>query len=140
MSNNWIENTGVKPALKPGTMIDTKTANGNVSENIPYNDWQMFNFKTNFTGFITEWRISQGSVETDNIRNPNHYQMCGIETITIIASCMTESEWLGYCRGNIIKYRLRAGKKGDAAECLAKADFYEELYEQHKHLCRQTTR
>lgn len=77
---------------------------------------------------------------SDNVRNPKHYQMCGIETITIIASCMTESEWLGYCRGNIIKYRLRAGKKGDAAECLAKADFYEELYEQHKHLCRQTTR
>lgn len=76
---------------------------------------------------------------SDNVRNPKHYQMCGIETITIIASCMTESEWLGYCRGNIIKYRLRAGKKGDATECLAKADFYEELYEKHKHLCRQTT-
>lgn len=140
MSNPWTKNTGVKPALKPGTMIDTKTSDGNLAKNIPYDDWQMFNFKTNMFDFITEWRLSEGSVSTDNVRNPKHYQMCGIETITIIASCMTESEWLGYCRGNIIKYRLRAGKKGDAAECLAKADFYEELYEQHKHLCRQTTR
>lgn len=76
---------------------------------------------------------------SDMVRNPKHYQLCGMETITIIASSMTPDEWLGYCRGNVIKYRLRAGKKGDAAQCLAKADFYEELYEMHKHLCRAST-
>ncbi len=73
----------------------------------------------------------------DQVKNPNHYLIIGIETITVIASSMSESEWLGYCRGNVLKYRLRAGKKGDANTCLAKADFYEELYDKHKHLCRK---
>lgn len=73
---------------------------------------------------------------SDQVKNPSHYQIIGIETITIIASSMTEPEWLGYCRGNVLKYRLMAGKKGDAYTCLAKADFYEELYGMYKHLCR----
>ncbi|AUR89436.1 protein of unknown function DUF3310 [Vibrio phage 1.123.O._10N.286.48.F3] len=72
----------------------------------------------------------------DAVRNPSHYLIFGMETITVIASSMTLEQWMGYCRGNVIKYRLRAGKKGDAAQCLAKADFYEELYEMHKGLCR----
>lgn len=73
---------------------------------------------------------------SDQVKNPSHYQIIGIETIAVIASSMTVDEWLGYCRGNVLKYRLRAGKKGDATTCLAKADFYEELYEMHKHLCQ----
>lgn len=76
---------------------------------------------------------------SDVVRNPKHYQIIGVEVITVIASSMTESEWSGYCRGNVLKYRLRAGKKGDATQCLAKADFYEELYEMYKHLCRKST-
>ncbi|CAH9015992.1 putative protein of unknown function DUF3310 [Vibrio phage 489E54-1] len=71
----------------------------------------------------------------DTVRNPNHYKLIDAEVIEIIASSMTPDEWLGYCRGNVLKYRLRAGKKGDASVCLAKADFYEELYELHKHRC-----
>lgn len=74
---------------------------------------------------------------SEQVKNPSHYQIIGIETITVIASSMSESEWLGYCRGNVLKYRLRAGKKGNAETCLAKADYYEELYNMYKHLCRK---
>lgn len=74
---------------------------------------------------------------TDAVRQPSHYTLYGTETITIIARNLTQEEWRGYCLGNTLKYRLRAGKKGDAATCLAKADFYEELYETHKELCKK---
>jgi hypothetical protein len=50
---------------------------------------------------------------------------------------MTDDQWFGFCLGNIIKYRLRAGNKGALVQDIAKADFYEELYEKHKHLCRK---
>lgn len=73
---------------------------------------------------------------SDQVKNPSHYKIIGQETITVIASSMTPEEWRGFCRGNVIKYRLRAGKKGDAAQCLAKADFYEELYEMYIGMCR----
>lgn len=73
----------------------------------------------------------------DMVKNPKHYQLIGQETITIIAASMTLDEWRGYCRGNAIKYRLRLGKKDPVEQDLGKAEFYEVLFEQHKHLCRE---
>jgi len=63
--------------------------------------------------------------------------MLGTEVIEVIAASSTLDEYRGYCRGNVIKYRLRAGKKDDAAQDLKKADFYLELFELHKALCRE---
>ena len=75
----------------------------------------------------------------DAIRNPKHYAILdGVESITIIASAMTTAEWRGFCLGNIIKYRLRAGNKDSLTQDIGKADFYRQLFEQHKHLCRDT--
>jgi len=76
---------------------------------------------------------------TDSINHPQHYTdgLLGCEAIGIIASSMTKTEFKGYCLGNILKYRLRAGKKGDAQECLQKADKYNDLYEQYKSLCHR---
>jgi len=73
----------------------------------------------------------------DAVKNPKHYQIIdGFESITIIASSLTLEAWKGFCIGNIIKYRLRAGNKDKLEQDIAKADFYKELYEQHKHLCK----
>lgn len=73
---------------------------------------------------------------TDQVRKPSHYQILqGVESITIIASAMTTAQWHGFCLGNIIKYRLRAGNKDKLEQDIAKADFYKELYSLHKHLC-----
>ena len=73
----------------------------------------------------------------DNVNNPQHYQFFGgIEAIEIIASCMTSEQFLGYCLGNKLKYRLRAGDKDNAEQDIAKSNKYVELYLKHKHLCR----
>lgn len=77
--------------------------------------------------------------ETDDVRNPTHYQVFpGTESIEIIARSMTQAEFRGFCLGNVLKYRLRAGKKSDQASIekdLRKADFYKELFEEHKYKC-----
>lgn len=73
----------------------------------------------------------------DNIKKPTHYQILdGVESIEIIASAMTREAFHGFCLGNIIKYRLRAGNKDALEQDIGKADFYTVLYDQHKHLCR----
>lgn len=72
----------------------------------------------------------------DIVRAPGHYAMLGTEVIEVIAASSTLDEFRGYCRGNVIKYRLRAGKKDDAVQDLAKADFYLELFDLHKERCR----
>lgn len=78
-------------------------------------------------------------VVDDGVRQPSHYQVFpGLESIEVIARSMTISEFRGFCMGNTLKYRMRAGKKSDLASIekdLAKADFYKELFDQHKGKC-----
>lgn len=75
----------------------------------------------------------------DAVRKPSHYQVFdGVESIEIIARSMTVSEFRGFCMGNVLKYRLRAGKKSELATMekdLNKAAFYQELFDLHKGKC-----
>lgn len=73
----------------------------------------------------------------DAVKRPKHYILLDTEAITLIASGLTQEQFYGYCLGNAMKYRLRAGKKDDLAQDIGKAEEYELLYEQHKHLCRK---
>lgn len=88
-------------------------------------------------------RVSTPPVESksnmlDNnmVTKPKHYEFFeGVEAITIIARSMTEKQFAGYCMGNALKYRLRAGKKFNTEEDLKKADYYKELFQKHRHEC-----
>lgn len=75
----------------------------------------------------------------DDVRKPSHYQVFdGVESIEIIARSLTVSEFRGFCMGNVLKYRLRAGKKSELATMekdLNKAAFYQELFDLHKGKC-----
>lgn len=82
-------------------------------------------------------RRSESHSEQDTVNNPSHYQFFeGVEVIEIIASSMTREQFKGYCLGNRMKYRLRAGNKDKLEQDIAKSDKYVELYDEHKHLCR----
>ena len=74
----------------------------------------------------------------EQVKSPKHYQLIdGIESIDLIACGMTLEMWRGFCLGNIIKYRIRAGKKGDLQQDIDKANYYEELFESKKYLCKE---
>lgn len=77
--------------------------------------------------------------DIDGVRTPSHYMLFDdIEAIEVIARSMTREQFKGYCFGNVLKYRLRAGKKSELAfleKDMAKAGFYGELFEKHKDKC-----
>lgn len=58
----------------------------------------------------------------DDVHNPDHYKLNGlnIEVVDVIRSVLTEDEFKGWCKGNALKYLMRAGKKDKAKE---KQDF-----------------
>lgn len=61
----------------------------------------------------------------DEVNNPAHYDLFpGQQSIDVIKAALTDEEWRGFLKGNMLKYRLRAGHKGPAEKCLAKADWY----------------
>ena len=80
----------------------------------------------------------KSAVKSD-VTHPNHYMLFdNVEAIEVIARSMTVEAFRGYCLGNILKYRLRAGKKSELATMekdLKKAAFYQELFDKHKGLC-----
>ena len=100
--------------------------------------WQHIQHATTYSAFRYLDKPNVESI-TDDVHKPSHYQVfSGVESIEIIARSMTQAEFKGFCMGNVLKYRLRAGKKSELATMekdLKKADFYKELFEQHKDKC-----
>lgn len=61
----------------------------------------------------------------DIVNHPSHYKgNKGIETIDFIENVLTREEFIGYLRGNVIKYQSRANLKGRKEEDLKKAKWY----------------
>ena len=58
------------------------------------------------------------------INHPSHYVDGGIETIDILRAKLTWEEYLGFLKGNVIKYMTRAGKKEDGLKDIKKAQWY----------------
>ena len=60
---------------------------------------------------------------TDSVNHPSHYTTGDIECIDAIKASMTMNEYLGYLRGNSIKYLWRYRQK-NGIEDLRKAEWY----------------
>jgi len=60
----------------------------------------------------------------DNVHSPAHYKYGKKETIEVIRDCMTEDEYHGYLKGNVLKYVARYKFKGEPLEDLQKAQWY----------------
>ena len=71
--------------------------------------------------------------------NPSHYKdKYPFEVIELIQQMLTYEQFLGYCLGNELKYRLRAGSKDPdkIVEDIKKAEWYNEcrvraMYDRH---------
>lgn len=73
----------------------------------------------------------EGNLKIDKVNSPNHYKLRGldIEAIDVIRGALTEDEFRGFCKGNVLKYTIREGhKNGD--EDLKKAKKYLEFLEE----------
>ena len=67
---------------------------------------------------------SKEEIKEDVVNKPKHYNQGGIECIDAIESMLTYEEFVGYLRGNSLKYRWRFRYK-NGIEDLRKAEWYE---------------
>ena len=65
------------------------------------------------------------SAMVDNINNPEHYNQGAVECIEAIEAMLTADEFVGYLRGNSLKYRWRMRYKGSPIDDQRKAAWYE---------------
>jgi hypothetical protein len=95
------------------------------------NDWEPAVKERELVGIIdapvhVEMKAKKVKVKLldDPVNNPAHYTVGGIETIDYIKAKLTPEEFIGYLKGNVIKYTSRAGKKQDTIQDLEKAQWY----------------
>ena len=60
----------------------------------------------------------------NNVHSPSHYMHGKKETIDVIQDCMTDDEYHGYLKGNVLKYVSRYKFKGEPLQDLEKAQWY----------------
>jgi hypothetical protein len=68
---------------------------------------------------MMEDKVTIEEPQVDNVNQPAHYKVGGIETIDFI-----EAKQLNYHLGNVVKYIARADNKGNRKEDLLKAQWY----------------
>ena len=108
------EALGVKPNLVYG--VKYKEANKVSPPKIVRIDTDELykNAKTNWKPLGTFVSATPIPVKADMVNHPPHYKEGGIETIDFIQAKLTREEYIGYLKGNALKYGSRIGKKDNA--------------------------
>ncbi len=73
--------------------------------------------------------LSSPSFHSEEVDSPPHYTEGGIETIDYLRAKLTKDQYLGYLRGNILKYTSRIGHKGHPIVDAGKIRWYAEEHE-----------
>ena len=61
---------------------------------------------------IKTWQNAAAPTEDGTAARATHYLACPIQPIDLIQYTLTKEELIGFLKGNIIKYTLRANHKG----------------------------
>ena len=81
-------------------------------------DWQDTTVKQDL---VTE-------IDNNKAKNPNskHYELWeNFEAIDVIKLALTDEEYKGFLKGNILKYQLRLGKKDEVSKEIEKIEDYQ---------------
>lgn len=65
------------------------------------------------TAMTSDKPVLTPTPKVDMVNHPPHYTQGGIETIDFLQAKLTREEFIGYLKGNVLKYGSRLGKKGD---------------------------
>lgn len=111
---------------------------GVVEENFGESPFVIVNFGEGFIGHNcniielpeTCWHCEACYLELVAEHYDKHYNELEIQPIEVMQALLTPTEFLGFLKGNIIKYSYRCGKKDDPKSELAKFERYQEWYQQ----------
>ena len=76
------------------------------------------------SSLIPKELLGEPGKKHDPVNHPSHYTQGPFECISALKSCLSPSEFLGFLRGNAMKYLWRAMAKTDAKQDLEKAHWY----------------
>jgi len=100
-------------------------------DNITVQEWNKMGYKTvddedNEPNHHPRFSEEAMSKTYHPVNRPEHYNNGSMECIDAIQGMLTHDEYIGYLRGNALKYNWRCRYKGKPVEDLRKARWYEE--------------
>jgi hypothetical protein len=67
---------------------------------------------TNIKDFVASDFPEIKDVSADDVQvGGSHYKDMGVQPWAVMKAVLTHAEWVGYLKGNVIKYGMRQGKK-----------------------------
>ena len=85
------------------------------------------NLRTKYKALVEEELKDDGDWQEyfpDPVESPVHYNTGSVECIEAIKASMSDTEFKGYLKGNVMKYLWRYDYKGKPVEDLKKAQWY----------------
>lgn len=70
------------------------------------------------------------TADMDSVYSPSHYNTGDIECIDAIKAALTPEQFIGFLRGNVLKYAWRAPFKGHEIEDVSKLIWYASRWEE----------
>lgn len=105
------------------------------TEQLFYNQLKEINGEDNMEDIPMNIReLEEKGKDTERLAEPSYYAGNGLSPLEAFKKgLLSKDEYIGFCKGNVIKYTVRAGKKENASEDIVKAIDYlrhlKELYE-----------
>ena len=82
---------------------------------------------------VIEFKVN---INEMNIEENKHHQLWeGVQSLDVMKQVLTDEEYKGFLKGNILKYQLRLGKKDDTTKEIKKINDYSK--ELNKMLCEK---
>lgn len=107
-----------------------------VVDKVLYEDIGLVMYVVRFRGSDTLYTVDGACIHpVEGTVHDKHYREAVVEPILVMQALFSHDEFIGFLKGNILKYRLRAGHKGGDEEMksdLDKIHVYEEWLERVK--------
>ncbi len=68
--------------------------------------------------------MAERDFECCEVNNPSHYTRGNVECINAIEAALTPAEFIGFLKGQVMKYTWRMGLKGSVIVDARKASWY----------------
>jgi len=126
--SEWIEWAGGECPVAQGTVVQVELRGGAGLGDRPagHLDWRHYVEK--IQSEIVAYRIvreSAAPTSADDVQIAgDHYTTMTVQPWTAMEAWMTPEQFIGFLRGNVVKYAARAGSKGDALADYRKARHY----------------
>lgn len=118
--SEWIEHNGGPCPVAPDTKVAIRRRNTTEDSDELAGYWNWHHGTRAVGSDIVAYRV----LNSEQPKSPNdHYRQGEIECIDAIRAALTDEEWRGFCKGNVLKYVWREKHKG-GNDTLVKAQDY----------------